>query len=63
MTVKELIEILKEFPEDMTVAVEYDAQRDRKEHKERSEISIRKTVWIDSNYPYNEEEFEYINLE
>ena len=63
MTVKELIEILKELPEDMTVAVNYDAWRDRKEHKEHSEISIRKATWIDSNYPYDEEEFEYINLE
>lgn len=63
MTVKELIEKLKEYPQDMTVAVDFNAWRDRKEHKEDSEISIKKTIWIDDNYPYNEEEFEYINLE
>jgi len=63
MTVKELIEELKKYPDDMIIAVGHDAWRSRQDHLPHSEIEIKKAEWIDSNYPYNEEDFEYLNLE
>jgi hypothetical protein len=44
MTVEELIEELMKYPKDMVVAVDFNAWRDRQEHKEHSEIAIRKTI-------------------
>ena len=63
MTVEELIKMLERYPKDMTVAVNFNVCRDRKEHKEHSEISIKKLTWTDDNYPFNEEDFDYLNLE
>ena len=63
MTVAELIKKLQTCPQDMTVAVGYGAWRDRQEHKEHSVIIVKEATWVDSNFPFDEEDFEFIMLE
>jgi hypothetical protein len=53
MTVKELIEKLKEFPEDMPVGIMYDVH---------SDIEIHIATWTHDNYPYNKPDFDYVNI-
>ena len=62
MTVADLIERLKEYPPDMPVAVWSDIQRSREDHKPYSNIEITRAVWVYSNYPWDEKDFEYVNL-
>jgi len=63
MTVKELIEELKKFPQDMPVAVGSDICKDRHTHEPYSTVGIKISHWEDTNYPYNEEDFDYVNLD
>jgi len=53
MTVKELIEKLKEFPEDLPVGVMYDVHAD---------VMVERKTWEHTNYPYNKPDFDYINI-
>ena len=53
MKVKELIAELQKYDEDMLVAI-YGEIFDS--------IEVSKQTWIDSNYPYDKPDVEYINL-
>lgn len=59
MTVGELIEKLKEFPQDMPVACCGEMYYPPENYK----VEVTRKTWVDSNYPYNRPDFEYINLE
>ncbi len=59
MTVSELIEELKKYPQDMPVACYGDIYYPPEEYK----IEISQKTWVDSNYPWDRPDFEYINLE
>lgn len=61
MTVGELIEELKKYPEEMPVAV--DGCINYPPEYEGNKIEIRKRTWVDNNYPWNLPDFEYINIE
>ena len=58
MTVGELIEKLKKFPQDMPVATDRNFQYP---DGDPLEVSIR--TWVDSNYPYNLPDTDYVNIE
>lgn len=53
MTVKELIERLKEFPEDMEVMNDMYLEI----------YNVRRGVWVHSNYPYDKPDREVIIIE
>lgn len=61
MTVGQLIEKLKEYPQDMPVAVCGDIYYPPEYEGNKIEVSQR--TWVATNYPYNRPDFEYINLE
>ena len=61
MTVKQLIEKLKEFPENMPVATLNDINPEDIDDPEWIKISI--VTWTHSNYPYDKPDFDYVNLE
>lgn len=61
MTVGELMEELKKYPEEMPVAVDGCIYYPPEWGENKIEISKR--TWVDSNYPWNRPDFEYINLE
>ena len=52
-TVGELIEKLKEFPEDMPVGLEWDLSWP---------IEIEKRTWTDTNYPFDDPDIEFVNI-
>ena len=54
MTVKDMIEKLKQFPEDMPIAVGYDVF---------DEIHISVKTWTHTNYPYDKPDFQYVCIE
>ena len=54
MTVKELIEKLKEFPEDMPVGINFDPF-------DKIEISVK--TWVHNNYPYDKPDVAYVCIE
>ena len=54
MTVKELINELKKWPEDLIVAVY---------HEPFEDIILKKCTWIHSNYPYDKPDVDYLSLE
>lgn len=54
MTVKDMIEKLKQFPEDMSIAVGYDVF---------DEIRIYIKTWSHTNYPYDRPDFQYVCIE
>lgn len=54
MIVKELIEKLKEFPEEMPVGVIGDPI---------SEPIVSIQTWIHNNYPYDKPDIEFVNIE
>ena len=54
MTVKELIEKLKEFPEDMPVGVIGDPV---------SEIIVSIQTWTHNNFPYDKPDIKFVNIE
>ena len=60
MTVKQLIEKLREFPDDMPVATWGDF--DPCDINDPEFIKVEKAVWIHSNYPYDKSDCEYLNL-
>ena len=53
-TVKDLIEKLKELPQDMPIAT-YNDPFDT--------IVIKQRTWVHNNYPYNRPDLDYISLE
>lgn len=59
MTVGELIEELKKYPEDMPVACCGDIYYP----PEKCTIEVSQRTWEHTNYPYNKPDFDYINLE
>jgi hypothetical protein len=61
MTVGELIEELKKWPEDMPVAV-FDTIIYPPEHN-YNKLTLVKKTWVDSNYPFDQPDFDYINIE
>lgn len=61
MTVAQLIEKLKELPQDDYVATYNDIGWDSKD--DPNQININKYVWVHNNYPYDKPDFEYWNLE
>ena len=61
MTVGELIEELKKYPEDMPVAVCGDIMYPP-DHKENI-LKVEKWTWVHTNYPYDLPDFDYINIE
>jgi len=61
MTIKELIEELQKYPEDMPVAVDGNISYPPEADYNRLEVSKR--TWVVSNYPYKDPDFDYINIE
>ena len=61
MTVKELIEELEKYQQDMPVAVDMSIMWPPESDNNKLKVSQR--TWVDSNYPWNRPEFEYINIE
>lgn len=59
MTVRQLIEQLQKYQQDMPVAICGDIYYPPEEHT--IEISCR--TWEDSNFPWNLPDFDYVNLE
>lgn len=60
MTVGQLIEKLKEYPKDMPVAVFGDINYKSKD--DENDIQVTKRIWEHTNYPYDQESFEYVDL-
>lgn len=61
MTVEQLINELKKYPKDMPIAIMYTINPN--DIKDPNFIKVSRHTWIDSNYPYNKPDFDYINLE
>ena len=61
MTVRELIEELEKCPQDMPVTVDMNIMWPPEADCNKLEVSRR--TWVDSNYPWNRPDFEYINIE
>lgn len=61
MTVKQLINVLKKVPQDLPIAIWNDISWQTKDDPHY--IKISECVWTHSNYPYDKEDFNYINLE
>lgn len=61
MTVRELIEELKKYPQDMPVAVDMNIMYPPESDYNKLKVSQR--VWVDSNHPWNRPLFDYINIE
>lgn len=61
MTVRQLIDKLKEFPEDMPVAIIYDIGYKQKDDPD--DIKVIKRIYMDQTYPYNRDDFDFVNLE
>lgn len=61
MRVKELINKLQEFPQDMPVAISHDINPEDIDDPDFIEVNI--CTWEHSNYPYNKPSFDYVNLE
>lgn len=61
MTVGQLIEKLKEYPEDMPVATFSDIGWDSRNDPDWIKISIG--TWVHGNYPYDRPDFQFVNLE
>ena len=61
MTVSELIEELKKWPQDMPIAccseITYTPEA------EGNRIYISERLWVHNNHPYDKPDFKYINLE
>ena len=61
MTVSQLIEELKKYPQDMPVATYYDI--DWKSKDEPNSINIEICTCVNSNYPYDIPDFEFVSLQ
>lgn len=60
MRVKELIDRLLEFPQDMPVAIIYDINPE--DIDDPNWINVNIWTWEHNNYPYNKPSFDYVNL-
>ena len=60
MTVKQLIEKLKSFPEDMPVTTFSDITPRDIDDPDSIDITIK--TWEDETYPYNRPSFQYVDL-
>ena len=60
MIVQQLIKELQKWPEDMPIAIMCDINPS--DIKDPNSIEVSKYTWVDSNYPYNRPDFDYINL-
>ena len=60
MTVKQLIDRLLEFPQDMPVAIFYDINPSDIDNQDFIEVEI--CTWEHSNFPYDKPSFDYVNL-
>ena len=58
MTVEQLIEELKKFPQDMPVATDTNFQ-----YPDGGPLEVSIHTWIHSNYPYNLPDTDYVNIE
>ena len=61
MTVKQLIEKLKEFPEDMPVATWHEFSPSDADNPNFVDVKI--VTWTHNNYPYDKPDCDYVNLE
>ena len=61
MRVKELINKLQEFPQDMPVATFHDINPSDIDNPDFIEVKIY--TWEHSNFPYDKPSFDYVNLE
>ena len=61
MTVKQLIEKLKQFPDDMPVATIGEINYSDIDDPEFIDVQVK--TWTHSNYPYDKPDFEFVNLE
>ena len=61
MTVQQLIEELQKQPQDIPIAIMYGINPS--DIKDPNSIKVSKCTWIDSNWPYDKPDFDYINLE
>ena len=61
MKVKELINKLLEFPQDMPAATFYDINPE--DIDDPNWIKVKICTWEHQNYPYNKSSFDYVNLE
>lgn len=61
MTVAQLIKKLQELPQDMPVAVYHEINQEQVDNPNSIEVSI--CTWIHSNWPYEQPDFDYVNLE
>ena len=60
MTVERLIKKLSEFPNNMPVATFNDISWKSKDDPEW--IQVTKCTWEHTNYPYDQPNFDYVNL-
>ena len=60
MTVKQLIDKLQEFPENMPVAIFHDINPSDIDNPNFIEVNV--CTWEHNNYPYNKPSFDYVNL-
>lgn len=60
MTVKQLMDKLRTYPEDMPVATWNDINHHDKDDPDHIEVTL--CTWVDGNYPYSQPDFEYVNL-
>jgi len=61
MTVKELIEELQKWPQDMPVTILHEI--DWVTRDDPHLIKVSKTTWTHTNWPYDKPDFDYIFLE
>ena len=61
MTVKQLINELKKFPQDLPVATWGDI--DWKSKEDPHYIKVTQKTWTHSNYPYDKDDFDFVSLE
>ncbi len=60
MTVKQLIDKLLEFPQDMPVTTFHDINPSDIDNPDFIEVNI--CTWEPQNYPYDRPSFDYVNL-
>ena len=61
MTVAQLIKELQKWPFDMPVAIMYNINPE--DIPDPHWIKLEQHTWVDSNWPYDKPDFEYLNLE
>ena len=60
MTVKQLIDALSEFPQEMPVATFGDVDWTTKDDPRWIEVKIK--TWVHGNWPYDKPDFEFVDL-